>query len=154
MYRVAGIPTYTLSSDAKKKVNKITDMPSNPTFSSAVKWMVNEGITTGTDPKGILYSPAMAVNRAQMAMFLWRLAGKPTISSSVQTKWKKKFKDLNVGAVNDSFKYAIYWLAETGITTGVNATGTEYDPTGAVQRVQMAAFLYRFYNNWLMKTPL
>ena len=35
-----------------------------------------EGITTGTGPGR--FSPNDNVSRAQMATFLWRLAGKPT----------------------------------------------------------------------------
>jgi hypothetical protein len=155
MYRVAGLPTYTMTSKANKAAKKFTDMPTNTTFSKAIKWLLNEGITTGTTTK--TYAPAQAVNRAQMAMFLWRFAGSPTISSSVVKKWNKKLKDLKVPAVGTShakggFNYAICWLAETGITTGV--TKTTYEPTSPVRRDQMAAFLNRFYQNYLMVTPL
>jgi hypothetical protein len=157
MYRLAGLPTINMTAANNKLFKKMKDIPSNPTFSTAIKWLVNEGITTGTDKKGQYYSPANTVNRAQMAMFLWRLAGQPTISSSVVKKWNKKLIDLKVPAVGTShakggFNYAICWLAETGITTGV--TKDTYQPTSPVQRVQMAAFLNRFYANYLMKTPI
>jgi uncharacterized repeat protein (TIGR02543 family) len=150
MYRLAGLPTYKLTGTALAAEKKIKDMPVNPTFSTAIKWMFQEGITTGTSDTN--YSPGNPVTRAQMALFLWRLAGQPTISSAVQKKWKKAFKDLNIGSLTDSFRYAIYWLAETGITKGT--TKTTYDPSGGVRRDQMAAFLNRFHDNYLMKTPI
>ncbi|MFT5202221.1 MAG: hypothetical protein ACI9C1_001607 [Candidatus Aldehydirespiratoraceae bacterium] len=51
------------------------DVPSGQYYSDAVDWLLHRGITTGTGPGR--YSPNDSVTRAQMATFLWRLAGQP-----------------------------------------------------------------------------
>ena len=52
------------------------DVPAGQFYSDAVDWLLHRGITTGTGPGR--FSPNDNVSRAQMATFLWRLAGKPT----------------------------------------------------------------------------
>ncbi|MEQ8841133.1 MAG: S-layer homology domain-containing protein [Acidimicrobiales bacterium] len=52
------------------------DVPAGQYYSDAVDWLLHRGITTGTGPG--VYSPNDQVSRAQMATFLWRLAGEPT----------------------------------------------------------------------------
>ncbi|MEM8706525.1 MAG: S-layer homology domain-containing protein [Actinomycetota bacterium] len=44
-------------------------------YAEAVDWLLDRGITTGTSPT--TFSPEDPVTRAQMATFLWRLAGSP-----------------------------------------------------------------------------
>ena len=44
-------------------------------YANAVDWLFDRGITTGTSPT--TFSPDDVVTRAQMATFLWRLAGSP-----------------------------------------------------------------------------
>ena len=44
-------------------------------YAAAVDWLFHRGITTGTSPSR--FSPDDVVTRAQMATFLWRLAGSP-----------------------------------------------------------------------------
>lgn len=51
------------------------DVPRGSYFSRAVDWLLHRGITTGTSPT--TFSPNGAVTRAQMAAFLYRLAGRP-----------------------------------------------------------------------------
>lgn len=48
-------------------------------YAEAVAWLVAEKITTGTS--GSTYSPNALVTRGQMAAFLWRMAGRPSIGS-------------------------------------------------------------------------
>lgn len=45
-------------------------------YAAAVDWLAQSGITTGTSPT--TFSPGDPVTRAQIATFLWRLAGEPT----------------------------------------------------------------------------
>jgi len=52
-----------------------SDVPAGRYYSDAVDWLLRRGITTGTG--GNRYSPDDPVTRAQMATFLWRLAGEP-----------------------------------------------------------------------------
>lgn len=51
------------------------DVPAGQFFSEAVAWMSNNGITTGTS--ATTFHPGRAVTRAEIATFLWRLAGEP-----------------------------------------------------------------------------
>lgn len=44
-------------------------------YAPAIDWLFERGITTGTSPT--TFSPNQQVTRAQMATFLWRLAGSP-----------------------------------------------------------------------------
>lgn len=52
-----------------------TDVPTGAFYTTAVAWLAESGITTGTSPT--TYSPDDVVTRGQMATFLWRLAGEP-----------------------------------------------------------------------------
>jgi alpha-tubulin suppressor-like RCC1 family protein len=54
-----------------------TDVSVGTYYYDAVRWLADKGITTGTSP--ITFSPDDVVSRAQMATFLWRLAGEPAI---------------------------------------------------------------------------
>ncbi|MEM8707452.1 MAG: S-layer homology domain-containing protein, partial [Actinomycetota bacterium] len=51
------------------------DVDEGATAASAIAWLVDEGITTGTGPG--TFSPGGVVTRAQMATFLFRFAGEP-----------------------------------------------------------------------------
>ena len=51
------------------------DVPAGQYYSEAVDWLLQRGVTTGPGPGP--FSPADPVTRAQMATFLWRLAGQP-----------------------------------------------------------------------------
>jgi len=108
-----------------------TDVPSGAYYETAVAWLVQEGITTGTT--ATTYSPDDPVTRGQMAAFLWRYDGEPaTVGSG-------PFTDVLFGAYYFS---AVLWLVQQGITTGT--TATTYSPDDPVTRGQMAAFLWRY----------
>ncbi|MEM8705737.1 MAG: S-layer homology domain-containing protein, partial [Actinomycetota bacterium] len=52
-----------------------TDVPDGAWYAEAVSWLLENGITQGTS--ATTFSPGANVTRAQMAAFLWRLAGRP-----------------------------------------------------------------------------
>jgi len=52
-----------------------TDVRRDRFYAPAVDWLLDRGITTGTSPTE--FTPEDVVTRAQMATFLWRLAGSP-----------------------------------------------------------------------------
>lgn len=107
-----------------------SDVPSGTYYSEAVRWLKNEGITTGTS--ATTYSPGDVVTRAQMAAFLWRLAGEPGGNPA------HGFSDVPDGSY---YAEAVRWLKAQGITTGTSPT--TYAPDDVVTRAQMAAFLFR-----------
>jgi hypothetical protein len=108
------------------------DVPDSAYYADAVGWLSKTGITTGVGNTG-MFQPNGTVTRAQMATFLWRLAGQPRASA-------RSFSDVPSGAYYAS---AVDWLRATGLTTGVGGTNS-FNPNGGVTRDQMAAFLHRF----------
>ncbi len=95
----------------------------------AISWMAATGITTGTSPT--TFSPDDTLTRAQVAAFLWRLAGVPAAPAhsfvDVHAAWQQ-------GAVS--------WLAQTGITTGTSLT--TFSPDNTLTRKQLITFLWRY----------
>ncbi len=110
--------------------NGFNDVPDGAWFDDPVSWMKENGITTGTSPT--TYSPGMSVTRGQLATFLYRLAGKPSVESSEQ------FDDVPPGQY---FTDAVAWMVTFGITNGTGPT--TFSPDELVTRGQIAAFLYR-----------
>lgn len=53
------------------------DVPRGSYFDRAVSWLVNAGVTSGWTPDR--FAPNEPIDRAQMATFLWRLAGSPAV---------------------------------------------------------------------------
>jgi hypothetical protein len=82
----------------------------------------------------------LAVNRDQVAAFVYRFAGSPAYTPGVSP-----FADISP---QTAFFKEISWLASQGISTGwTEADGTRtYRSALPVNRDQVAAFLYR-YNN-------
>jgi hypothetical protein len=92
-------------------------------------------ITTG-DGKGH-YMPNDSITREQMAVFLWKLAGKPAITKTVPSL-------TDIGSLKGDMKTAVRWLASTGITVG-DGNG-HYMPADNVTRGQMALFMSKLGN--------
>ncbi len=123
LWRANGTP-------APAQPNNFTDVPADAYYSTAVSWLVGEGITTGTSEGK--FSPNNKVSRGQMASFLHRAAGSPVAASD------HSFSDVAADAYYDG---AVSWLLEAGITTGVSAN--LFAPNSIVTRAQMAVFLHR-----------
>ena len=104
-------------------------------FYEPVKWAYANGITNGTS--ATTFSPDGTVNRAQMAVFLWRLAGEPEVTTP------HGFTDVPEGSYYDA---AVRWLKESAITTGTSET--TYSPGAPVTRAQLAAFAFRLVDDY------
>ena len=117
------------------------DVPPASPFFTAVEWMANRGISTGTvQPSGKpLYKPVDPVSRQAMALFLARY-DHIDVSTPPATQ---SFSD--VATSLPSFAAAIGWMKSTGISTGTaQPSGLPlYKPVDPVSRQAMAAFLYR-----------
>jgi hypothetical protein len=98
----------------------------------AVDWAFTAGITDACPTIGALTCPELAVTRDEMAWFLWQFRTTPLAAVAAA------FDDV---ALDASYRSAVDWLAETGITLG--CTATSYCPAGTVTRAEMAAFLWR-----------
>ncbi|WP_240333913.1 S8 family serine peptidase [Rothia sp. ZJ932] len=101
-------------------------------FAQEIRWLSQAGISTGWSDG--TYRPYQTVSRADIAAFLYRLAGSPTYTAPTTPN----FKDL---PTTHPFYHEISWLAENGISTGWS-DGT-YRPDQAINRDAMAAFFYR-----------
>lgn len=107
-----------------------------------IAWMLLNGISTGwmESDGSRTYRPFDTVVRADMAAFLYRLAGSPAFEPSYADTFV--FSDVTWSTPHAR---EIWWLASTGITTGwVEADGTcTFRPGSTVVRADMAAFLFR-----------
>ena len=125
-----------------KKVEKIAfvDVDKGTSHKDDVEWLAANGITKGwaVDDGVFEFRPYATVRRADMAEFLYRLAGEPAFDIATAPE----FTDVDESTPHYR---AILWLASEGISTGWKlADGTvEFRPYGEITRCDMAAFLYR-----------
>ena len=108
-----------------------SDVPSDAYYAEAVAYLVGSGVTSGTS--ATRFSPNAPVTRAQMATFLWALAGQPATAAS------NPFNDVPAGKY---YTVPATWAAEVGITTGTSPG--VFSPDSAVTRAQMATFLRHY----------
>ena len=111
-------------------LNFFYDVPNGAYFYEAVKWAVENGITTGVGND--LFAPEQPCTRAQIVTFLWRAAGSP------EPKTASSFTDVPASAY---YAKAVAWAVENGITNGM--TATEFAPDATCTRGQSVTFLYR-----------
>ncbi len=128
LWRYAGKPEPTTTK------NPFTDVKSSSSFYKAIMWAVETGITSGSTKN--TFSPNATCTRQQIAMFLWRYAGKPAHSVT-----KNPFTDVNSSG---TYYNAIMWAVENGITSG--KTAATFLPTQECTRAQIVTFLYRMNN--------
>ena len=107
------------------------DVDTEAFYFDALKWAVENGITTGTSDT--TFSPNAQCMRAQVVTFLWRAAGSPE-----PTKTDNPFVDVRP---IDFYYKAVLWAVENGITSGMDAT--HFGPTAYCNRAQVVTFLYR-----------
>lgn len=118
------------------KVEEPADLPfydvsKSAYYYDAVKWAVEQGITSGTS--ATTFAPDMTCTRAQVVTFLWRANGSPAPKTA-----SNPFVDVAAG----SYYYdAVLWAVEQGITSGTSAT--TFAPDMSCTRAQVATFLWR-----------
>ena len=106
------------------------DVEQSDYFYDAVRWAVEENITTGSGNGR--FDPAGACSRGQMVTFLWRASGSPAPEKAAS------FTDV---AGDAYYRDAVAWAVERGITTG---TGNgQFSPDTPVTRAQVVTFLHR-----------
>ncbi len=110
---------------ASHPFSDVTDASQN----DAVSWMANNGITTGTSPT--TFAADETLTRGQAAVFLHRLAGKPSAPSH-------NFSDVTAPWM----QAGVSWIAHVGITTGT--TQTTFAPEATLTRGQLITFMYRY----------
>ena len=124
-----------------KPVEKVAfvDVDEDTSHKAEVEWLAANGITKGWDngDGAFEFRPYATVKRADMAAFLYRLAGEPEFDA----------KDVAFADVDEKTPHrdAILWLAAEGISTGYEGADgkAEFRPYAEITRCDMAAFLYR-----------
>jgi hypothetical protein len=127
LWRAAGKPAATGGD------NTFVDVPAGAYYETAVRWAVENGITTGKDATH--FDPNATCTRAEAVTFLWRAAGKPTVEAT-----QSGFTDV---AAEAYYQKAVAWAVERGITKGI--TATTFCPGATCTRAQIVTFLYRNY---------
>ena len=112
-----------------------TDVPAGAYYADAVKWAVENGVTTGTT--ATTFSPDATVTRGQAVTFLWRAMGKPSPESAFCP-----FADVKT---SDYFYQPVLWAVEQGITNGTDAT--HFSPGSTLTRAHIVTFLWRTAGN-------
>lgn len=109
-------------------------------FQNEIRWLASTGVSRGWEvsPGVYEYRPHNQILRAEMAAFLYRLAGQPAFTAPTTSP----FVDVDASHV---FYREISWLASTGISRGWETPrGVEFRPTASTSREVMAAFLHRY----------
>ncbi len=118
------------SGDPARAATQFGDVSADAYYARGVDMLFQHGITTGKGSPNV-YAPDEVVTRAQMATFLWRMAGEPPASAC-------SFEDQS--EIPTSARVATCWLQDNEYTTE-----DPYNPLGVVTRAQMAAFLFRIW---------
>lgn len=92
-----------------------TDVPSDAWYAGAVNWSASRGIVTGYSTGA--FGPEDAVTREQLAAMLYRYAGTPEPTGSLDG-----FNDKD--AVSDYAADALCWAVDEGLLTGKAAVGS------------------------------
>ena len=122
--------SFTRDGEAEKPGSLFDDVSANAYYADAVKWAVEQGITSGTS--ATTFSPDMSCTRAQIVTFLWRANGSPKADGA------NPFTDVSA----DAYYYdAVLWAVKEGITSGTSAA--TFSPDATVTRGQTVTFLYR-----------
>ncbi|MBR4162650.1 MAG: S-layer homology domain-containing protein, partial [Solobacterium sp.] len=121
------------SPEPKTSTNPFKDVKAGLSYSKAVLWALENGITTGTSDT--TFSPDSPCTRAQVVTFLWRAKNKPKPKTT-----KNPFTDVKAGM---SYSDAVLWAYENNITTGTSKT--TFSPRNACTRAQTVTFLNRVY---------
>lgn len=107
------------------------DIANNSYYYDAVQWAVEKGITEGTSIE--TFSPHASCTRAQTVTFLWRAAGSPEPTGTVNP-----FSDLSPYAY---YYKSVLWAVENRITQGTSAD--TFSPDATVTRGQTVTLLHR-----------
>ena len=110
--------------------------------SDDIRWAYETGISAGwlSSDGARSFRPLSAIARADMAAFLYRLAGSPDFIPKEEDA--SFFADVDPDTPHAT---AVWWLARTGISEGwAERDGSRtFRPLGEVARADMAAFVYR-----------
>lgn len=140
LWRMKGKPAVT-ASDRKKY--HFPDVESGKYYEDAVVWAAKNEITKGysSGPYKGKFGVSLEVTREDTVTFLYRVAGKPTVSAADQKKYT--FPDVKSTAY---YAKPVAWAAKNGITKGYSS-GPYKGKFGVglnVLREDIVTFMYRY----------
>lgn len=108
------------------------DVKSTDWFCSAVSYVSSKGLFSGTT--AITFSPQLSMTRGMFVTVLYRLAGKPAVSTA------SAFSD--VGSPALYYYNAVVWADSNEVVTGYD--DGKFHPDNPITREQMAVIMYRY----------
>ena len=118
-----------------------TDVTETDWFFKPVMWAVENGITSGLTATE--FGTGKTCTRAQVATFLWAVAGKPAFGTP-----EKGFLDV---AAADWYYNPVMWAVANGITSGIG--NGKFGPNNNCTRAQIATFMYAASDDYVKPEP-
>lgn len=109
-----------------------TDVSDTAWYSSAVQYVYEHGMMTGTNSTGTTFSPNSPTSRGMIITILHRLEGTPSASGMT-------FEDVPTG---QWYTNAVAWASANNIMGGYG--NGKFGPNDPITREQMATTLYRY----------
>ena len=109
-----------------------TDVSDDAWYSSAVQYVYEHGMMTGTNSNGTEFSPDIPTSRGMIVTILHRLEGTPSVSGTA-------FADVPAG---QWYTDAVAWASANEIVNGYG--NGNFGPNDPISREQMATILYRY----------
>ena len=139
LYRLAGSPNYKPSADDKAY---FSDVDESTPHAKEIWWLASRGISKGWEEADGTHTfrPDDNVTRADLAAFLYRLAGEPAYKPT--SAEKRYYSDISSSSPHAN---EIWWMASVGISKGFEESNGNhaFHPDENVTRADMAAFLHR-----------
>jgi hypothetical protein len=130
---------------------------SNPNRFAAINWMIQTGITNGSDCERpgknsqvtrraiCKYKESSKINRGAMAEFLRKFSEDNTNYLSYSVSELDKYKASDISKLAFGRRYAIKWMIQNNITVLDNG---KYNPANTVNRGSMAEFMFKIANEF------
>jgi len=115
-----------------------SDVEAGMWYSDAVNWAAENDIVTGYDSEH--FGPKDTLQREQIITILWRTDGETASAETIP------YSDSS--SISDYAKATVAWALENDI---IDASGSELEPAGNVNRAVMATMLYRYLS--MQDTP-
>ena len=113
-----------------------TDVASGVWYANAVAWAAEKGIVEGNSNGA--FAPEDNITREQLAVMLWRYAGKPAITTDLNG-----YRDMN--SASDWALPALQWAVSKGVMSGKG--GGILDPAGYATRAEVAQMLMNYFQD-------
>lgn len=124
---------YNLADGTASTAAGFPDVAASAWYADAVNWAAANGYVTGYDNGN--YGPEDSLTREQLAVILYRYAGSPEPTGSLDG-----FTD--AASASDYAVDALRWAVGEGLLTGKD--GGRLDPAGTASRAELAQILARF----------